>query len=391
MIRLGILTYYASINYGAFLQAYALQKCLEDRYKSIADIEIINYSSKLAQDVYLDRIINQGTVFRRKMLEQYHLFLQSRKELNIAEEGLITDDISQLEHFLQKKYHIIVAGSDEIWKIDSMRGFPNGYWLNFDLEETVYMAYAVSGRNDYQNMLHNMQAYIRTAMNRFAYIGTRDEVTRQELLKIEERNIDRNCDPVFLRPQLFFVSDEEKKGVRKKYGLNFKKPLISIMIKNREVGASLHRMLKNDNQVICLYDINESVGEHNLTELSPFEWSKVISTSDLVFTDYFHCTAFSIIHKVPFIAIEGNQKGRGKIENLLIENGMEDKFLYWVDYHGESRKLAIDLYTKGRKEMINFDPFRSDEIMVKECQKADGFFEVLDNQIKKLSGINLSV
>lgn len=379
MVRIGILTYFASINYGAFLQAYALQKSLENRYKNIVDIELINYDTQTAHQNYLNGVSDKKGKARDKALCQYNKFVQAREQQKLSKDSLITDDIEQFKKFVYGRYDIIVVGSDEIWKTDSFRGFPNAYWLNFDLENTVYMAYAVSGRNDYQKMALEMQDYIRSSVKRFSYIGTRDHVTRNELLKIEKRKIYRNCDPTFLMPELFHVLN--KAYIRKKNGLSQNKPLISIMIKNAELSARLYKMLRYDNQVICLYNINERLNEGNLVELSPFEWSDIIGVSDLVITDYFHGTVFSILHEVPFVAIENAERGRGKIENLLLENYLNDKFSYLADYNGNYRLAAIDIFTRGRKEMKNYDPSIARKTKEREMKKATSFFVELEKRI----------
>lgn len=383
MVRIGILTYFASINYGAFLQAYALQKSLENRYGHIAGIEIINYDSKIAHELYLNRSAISDAAAGNKLSKQYENFIQSRKKLKLSKDKIISDNIYEIQQFLYGKYDIIIVGSDEVWRSDSFRGFPNAYWLNFDLGKTVYMAYAVSGRNDYQEMPQNMREYIRDSIQRFAYIGTRDEVTRRELLRIEGRKIYRNCDPCFLMPQLFRLSDEEKENVRKKYDIDHSQPIVSIMMQDVNAGNILYRMMKRDNHVLYLYNMNDNMNENNLAEASPFEWNCLIAISDLIVTDFFHGTVFSILHQIPFISIEGKEKGRGKIENLLIENNMNDRFVYESDYNGNHRALAMDLYTKGRKAMRTYAPSLARKAMEYEYQKSGSFFEMLDTLTRK--------
>lgn len=384
MVRIGILTYFASINYGAFLQAYALQRCLEERYSTAAEVEMINYTSRIAHDIYIKRAVSSSSAAaRRKMISQYDKFVQSREKLRLSEGALISDDIGLAEKYMRGKYDVIIAGSDQIWKTDGMRGFPNAYWLNFDLGRTVRMAYAVSGRNDYSLLNPEMQRYMEASISRFAYIGTRDEITRAELLEIGNRKVERNCDPVFINPKLFQLGNEDtdKKRIKEKYGLNPDKPLISIMTSHSELGKRICRMLENDNQVIFLFNMNEYYQKYSLPDLSPFEWNEVINASDLVITDFFHGTAFSLIHGVPFVALEQNERGRGKIENLLHENNMEDKLLYIRDYEGEPRRLAIAIYTKARKAMRDSVAVASERAVEKESKKAEDFYRELDNVI----------
>lgn len=383
MKRIGILTYFASINYGAFLQAFALRESLEKRYGQIAKIEIINYDSEIAHERYLDNTITANVYINEKRSRQYRAFIQSREKLRLPKDKMVSDNISEIQQFLCGKYDIIIVGSDEVWRADSFRGFPNAYWLNFDLDKTVYMAYAVSGRSPYRELPRDKRMYICNALKRFVYIGTRDEVTRRELLKLDSKKIiNRNCDPCFLMPQLFKVSNEEKRSIREKYHIRNSQPMISIMMKNMDVVNRLYRMMKYDNQVICLYNVNENMKENNPTEASPIEWSQLIAASDLVITDYFHGTVFSILHGVPFISMEGEEPGRGKIENLLLENDMRDRFVYQSYYIGNNRALAIDLYTMGRKAVREYESSLIRKAMEKEFRKSTSFFEMLDGIIQ---------
>lgn len=392
MIRIGILTYFASINYGAFLQAYALTRCIGERYKDVAEVEVINYESKIAHEWYVDRISVYKKEERDLLLEQYRLFVECRKVLRLSKDELITDDIEEASEWLRGKYDIIIVGSDEIWKTDGFRGFPNVYWLNFDMGENdinvpARIAYAVSGRNNYQAMTVDLQKYIQNAIRRFEYIGTRDEITRKELLKIERREIERNCDPCFLEPHYFRLSEEEKECVREKFGLSHGRPVISLMINGWELGRDLYRMFEKDYRVLYLCNVNVAVKKDNLVAISPLEWNGLIAVSDLVITNFFHGTVFSMIHSIPFVALEESEKGRGKIEDLLSEHGMNDRLLFRNDYPGDDSALLADLYTKG-KEMLGKDISSvAAEAVEMERKKADSFFETMNIMLYQNKGI----
>ena len=51
MIRVGILTFHKSINYGAFMQSYSLAKRLEKDFAN-CQIEIIDYMTRRMHDNY---------------------------------------------------------------------------------------------------------------------------------------------------------------------------------------------------------------------------------------------------------------------------------------------------------------------------------------------------
>lgn len=127
-MKIGILTYHASHNYGAFLQAYALQNVLKEQTGN--DIEIIDFNMPQALEFY-ENAANPKTTdgehssFYKK---RYHMFIkQSRERHELSEEFLVTDDIKVFQEWVSGKYDLIIVGSDEVWALGTFRGFPNPY------------------------------------------------------------------------------------------------------------------------------------------------------------------------------------------------------------------------------------------------------------------------
>jgi len=64
-MNIGILTLHRSENYGAYLQAYALSKTLQDRYPECS-VEIIDYDSKRSKKHHWKILFKEGVKFNFK-------------------------------------------------------------------------------------------------------------------------------------------------------------------------------------------------------------------------------------------------------------------------------------------------------------------------------------
>src|SRR5690606_24878261 len=66
--------------------------------------------------------------------------------------------------------------------------------------------------------------------------------------------------------------------------------------------------------------------------LPPVElWLKGFRDAELVITDSFHGTVFSIINNTPFIVLENEVGGISRLTHLLNELGIKDRLVYADD------------------------------------------------------------
>ncbi|MBE5871402.1 MAG: polysaccharide pyruvyl transferase family protein [Lachnospiraceae bacterium] len=368
-MKIGILTYFASINYGAFLQAYSLQFVLKERYGNNVIVEMINYDSKKSHDFYT-HWRNEKDVYK------YSKFIECRKKLNLTENALISDDINELSQYIKgQEYDVVIVGSDEVWKTDGMRGFPNAYWLNYDIGRAIRAAYAVSGRSDYSLLSVKQKEFIKESVERFEYIGTRDRITLKELSHISEHEVYSNCDPCFLMADFFRIKDLER--IRTKWELSSKKPCVLILCNDYRFTIQFFREYNDDFNILGGFIRNKEFTHKYIYEVNPLELQELIAISDIVITDLFHGTVFSLIQEASFISIENEKCGRGKIENLLLENDLADNLIYKCkDTDAFVKEIYIKIIGKLRTRKPEYDL-----IIENEKKKADSFFSFLDKVI----------
>lgn len=135
MLKIGILTFHTSVNYGAFMQAYSLSTRLNS-YEDI-DAEIINYEMPKVINYYKKYIFNPIRMIRSplmtfKLLKRTKVFKQHRPSLSLSHYYVLSDNRNDLYAEIKGKYNIVVVGSDAVWNW-GVRGFPNAYFIDDDI------------------------------------------------------------------------------------------------------------------------------------------------------------------------------------------------------------------------------------------------------------------
>ena len=151
-MKIGIITFHASFNYGSMLQAYALHKVLSDMGH---DAEIINFRSMAQKEMYHHPIILSSKewpkilLIMHYLLHAYRYFLQIRKwnkyNTFLNKYLVHTKEFNTVEELKEQdfQYDYLVIGSDQIWNT-KCRDFSEAFWGNFCNEKVKKVAYAPS-------------------------------------------------------------------------------------------------------------------------------------------------------------------------------------------------------------------------------------------------------
>lgn len=328
-MKIGILTYHSSHNYGAFLQAYALCEALRERTGH--DVEIINYSMRRAvsanrQNILFNKRYPATVVYN---LWRYEMFNKaSPKYHQLSNEKLVTDDLQVFASWLEGKYDAIIVGSDEVWKLDGYRGFPNPYWLP-DVKGCKKMAYAASSRTAPERITGEMKEKVGQLLKTFSYVGVRDMTTKaviESALPVGG-SCNLNCDPTFLYD---FKVDKDicREFVRKRFKVSDNKKCVALMIGEPKLAYAIIEKYGEKFNFISLY---EYYGTKGFYVPDPFSWIKAISGVSGLVTTFFHGMVFAIKSNTPFLAIENRELSDviySKSYDLLHRNHLENHFAY---------------------------------------------------------------
>ena len=324
-MKIGIITYHRAINYGAYLQAAALCAKLNE-YEDI-QAELIDYRTIKEKQFYsinswkaLTRIIKFADYqFHKKLLAAFERGYQDNL-FRVSSGKLESDDILEFQKFVVGKYDLIVAGSDEIWKLDGFRGFPNAYWLPGDLG-AIKMSYAASSRSNFDKLDSSQLEELRTLLSDYAFVGVRDEATLEAIVQKTDSSVPVTlcCDPSFLYK--FHVDKTTPyELLRGKAKISREKKTIIVMTESNIVANKVRKALGDAYNLVSVYTRHN--GYINVADLSPREWLNLISVADFVVASYFHAICFSIVNNTPFLAT-GTRRKSSKLEALLVRNGFQ--------------------------------------------------------------------
>lgn len=335
-MKVGILTYHRVLNYGAFLQAV----CLCKRLNAGKDIsaEIIDYDMQSAQNVYkqltgntvknqikylADFLLKKDYIVALDISEAFQRGYEKAKAL-LSEDSLISDDIDAFSAFVKGKYDVIISGSDEIWKIKPVRGFPNPYFLPGNLACRKF-SYAVSARIYFDTLPKDQHEKLNGYLKDYEFISVRDGLTYNAVQKegIAKEKMMISCDPSFLYdfPENDITVQEL---LKKKCKLDPDKKILVLADVHRKTAESIFSQVKDEYNVISTVLKNPKC--INLSDLDPFEWRLLISKADMVVSSIFHGVCFSIANNTPFIAVVREDK-KSKLQELLCNTELENRYV----------------------------------------------------------------
>lgn len=297
-MRIGILTLLGVPNYGAVLQAFALQTHL---LKHGHDAFFIDYQYGMARDHGVKKWIGRNpsstmTKIHRQLLRRPFISFENMclrhgpKKYNSYLELMSQPPVAD----------VYVTGSDQVWNpkyltLDDERT----YWLDFGSADVKRISYAasfgVSSLND-----GIMARYSKYAKN-IDSIGVREK-SGLDLMKKLGRN-----DAIWVPdPTLLLSSDEYTKIIDRKmkqtpsYVFNY-----VLGSENDSTAAKLTNKVSTLFNTACYMAYSKSLLDTLLCNgyKGPAMWLERLKNSTYVVTNSFHATIFSLLFHRPFLVI----------------------------------------------------------------------------------------
>ncbi|MBW4455948.1 MAG: polysaccharide pyruvyl transferase family protein [Nostoc indistinguendum CM1-VF10] len=310
-MKIGILTFHHVDNYGATLQACALWSFINSQGY---DVEIIDYRPIKIAWIYFRPLIplrRLGKVFvnipRAWKMRQ---FLLSNVKLSARK----VYDKKSLQYY-NDKYDVVICGSDQVWCLDSFRGFNSSFFLDFINKQTTRkISYAASFGSTLQ--LGNYQKEIYTLINQFQTILVRDSNSKKIINDECNKEATKVLDPTFL---IKYDDLQEPPKIKDKYLL---------LYTQAEIGSEEEDFIKllaaTQNLTIISVGKPNQLAQINLEGAGPKEWLGLHSQASYIVTNTFHGTVFSIIFQKPFNAFVPSDKSN-KVTDLLTDLGLQDR------------------------------------------------------------------
>lgn len=334
-MKIYIITRHDVYNYGASLQAYALQQFLSGiNY----EVEIINYLPNYDSDHYgFSWYIASDSPYYQACRDSFLLrfiyclrrALISYKTLNrkMAFDKFKRNFLNLTKPYTRKelfdsppKGDVFIAGSDQIWNNKTVVGKDDVYYLAFTTEQSKRISYAASFGSA---TLGEKDEKLLKMINRFNSVSVR-ESSGVDILKLVGVASVRVCDPVFLLDREAWQIFAKRDIVNKPYLLVYNLGEEDLCIKRHAELIAKRKHL----EIVSINSPNKlSYADINISNAGPVEFVTVIKNAEFVLSNSFHGTSFAIIFEKNFFSYTYvNRAASMRMINLLIEVGLEDRF-----------------------------------------------------------------
>lgn len=350
-MKVGILTYHFSDNYGALYQAYGLRQWFIDRGY---DAQFINYHPTYVEEGGpLDRPW-KPSLWRKNATIAYMWIAHKWRSLFGDKQqiagfdafrrdylGVTGERISTAKEMAKTvgEYDLLVCGSDQIWSPSIQRGVDPVYFLDFPGSDGARkIAYAPSfGREEIE--AHHMQQ-VGALVSKLHGISVRESsgAAILEAAGVERERVHVVPDPTILLGDFSKLMRQHREADRAVfcYALRTDEVIRNVAEQAAEqLGVPL---VSSRNSRQRWRDIGTGISP------GPVEWLQRLVNADFVVSNSFHGVALSIIHSKPFIAVKlpGKRAGmNARVENLLRLTNLEHRVLETAD----SQKVAKLLET----------------------------------------------
>lgn len=329
-MKIGILTYHRAHNYGAMLQAYALQKVLQEAGHDACFIDYwpkeheIQYA--LIKPITGNNFIQKIKCILASLLTFIRRYQRIRKFKDFSVRFLhIGNKIQYTEQnqLIKEIYDCVIVGSDQIWRnFDSSEkhiGFDPTYFCQNIAPSIRCISYAASMgviKLDIED-----QNILKQYLCRFDEILVRENNLKEVIDKLGYKS------KVVLDPTLLLTKEQwntllpKKQFCKTQYVLYYelkpsKEALHFAQLKAKELGC---RLLIMDAR-ISLFP-----RRGHISYASPIDFLHAIRDAKYIIATSFHGTAFSIIFEKQFQTI-GLNKNADRVITLLQHMGISEHY-----------------------------------------------------------------
>lgn len=348
-MKIKTITCHHVYNYGASLQAYALQHYLETLGH---EVEIIDFNPWFHCDRYNPFWISRNAVGKAASVIKLLPFLKYVWcPLNAYRHGMFktwgrkaTFDAFEKEYYnlTYVKYFsseelkknpphadVYVAGSDQIWNTYSNNGKEPGYYLDFGDDKVKRISYAASLATN--EIADGWSDFVKERVEQFEAVSVRENTGLKILESVGIKDICVVLDPVFLLQKEEWCLLASKGNL---YGLHPNDYLLvydflgndSNLIMFVKNYAAFHGL-----KIVSVNDFAErEYADFNINTAGPLEFLNLIRNAACVVASSFHATAFSVIFEKEFytfglVGHNNSSRMQDFLSNIGLLNRMNPK------------------------------------------------------------------
>lgn len=298
MKRIGILTWYFGINYGARAHSLALKKTVESLGY---DCEFINFTSSNNWSIELHTCCMTGDLKKHPfiLMKGMYKWLKFRSQLAAYPRSKKVSTAKEIESL---GYDAIIIGSDEILNLNHDLANELYYGVGFRCGFPMLMYAASAGTVSPDTVL---SSEIREGLRNIRFLSVRDNTSQALLQANSEKNVEIVLDPTLLHQfgtgrRRFYAED---------YFLIYSFGALENE-KGRIVGLARSKGLK----IVCVGRKCEWA-DKSFEAANLDEWLSIYEYASYVATDSYHGLIFAVKYHKEFVLVARGDK-TNKIDGL---------------------------------------------------------------------------
>lgn len=310
-MRICTITCHDVYNYGASLQAYALQTYLRSLGHKV---KIIDYKPDYMRIHYKFWFVPKNSHYYERAMQSklFHFFLCcyfAPKRFSTYGRKLKFDAFTKKYLLLTQRYNsyqelrqnppesdVYIAGSDQIWNSNLPNGKDPAYFLQFGSNSVKRISYAASFA--ISEIVEQYKDLNRQWLEIFDAISVREQTGLSILQSMSLCGVEV-VDPVYLltRKQWMDFAGEERQ-IKQRYILVYDLYLNDerLRLEAERLSQLFHLSIVSvDGNLRCPY------AKKNISNAGPQEFVNLILHAEYVITNSFHAISFSLILNRPFV------------------------------------------------------------------------------------------
>lgn len=344
-MKIKTITCHHVYNYGASLQAYALQHYLESLGH---EVEIIDFNPWFHCDRYNPFWIPKNAIGRAaSIIKKFPLLRYIWCPYKAYRGGMFKTwgRKAAFDAFEKEYYHLTsikyfsseelmqnppmadayIAGSDQIWNTFSNNGKEPGYYLDFGNDQTKRISYAASLATN--SIKDECKGFIKEKLAKFSSISVREKTGASLLADLGISNVSVVLDPVFLLDKSEWKQLSLKGNL---YGLSHESyVLVYDFLGNDDNMISFAKAYAKEKslKIVSINDFSErGYADININNAGPLEFLSLIDNAACVIASSFHATAFSVIFQKEFytFSLKGHHNS-SRMLDFLSSLGLQDR------------------------------------------------------------------
>lgn len=349
-MRIGIITFQRAYSYGAKLQAYALSTYLCSLGHKAEVIDYSNIGEGKAPGIRLSglrEIVKSSISYlnslgkeskRRKRLQSFFLDETPHSDKRYL-------DSTALES-LNSKYDIFIAGSDQVWCPRYNLGDLN-FLLDFVKDPHKKFSYAASF--GFADIDEEYRVSYANCLNSFNRILVREAEGAKIVKELTGKQAEVVLDPTFLIDKSHW-EHVAKYPFKKRfpYILCFK--ILSVSPTYQKLIDHLHRITGYKIVTINTSYRYKPIKGILYSTAGPKEFLGLIKNAEIVITNSFHATVFSILFNKDFYTVLNDNGLNSRMTNLSAQLGLSKRMIDKLSLMPNFEDLSID-YTMANTRL----------------------------------------